>query len=166
MTGTVLSWTAQDWPGCVNHPQRPADVDDHGVALCLGCLPVRHDLRVLVTGSRTWTDGALIEQALSMLLDDIGPFTLVHGACPRGADALADRWARRYPGRVRVERYPAAWWRYGRSAGPARNAVMVHTGHYALCVAFIRDHSRGATNCARLADEADITTVALAPERR
>ncbi|MGH8878010.1 MAG: hypothetical protein ACRD0P_11805, partial [Stackebrandtia sp.] len=45
----------------------------------------------------------------------------------------------------------------GRAAGPARNAAMVHT-RPALCLAFIRDHSRGASHCADLAERTGIPT--------
>ena len=46
--------------------------------------------RLLVTGSRTWDDVRVIEQALAVILDrHPGGVLLVHGACPRGADAIA-----------------------------------------------------------------------------
>jgi len=45
--------------------------------------------RVLVTGSRTWTDTALIRTALAAIWH---PRTvLITGACPRGADHLTEQ---------------------------------------------------------------------------
>ena len=54
--------------------------------------------RLLVTGSRTWHDIAAIEQTLAVILDRHPEgVLLVHGACPRGADAIAAAYAARTP---------------------------------------------------------------------
>jgi hypothetical protein len=54
--------------------------------------------RLLVTGSRTWHDIAAIEQVLAVILDRHPEgVLLVHGACPRGADAIAAACAARTP---------------------------------------------------------------------
>ena len=45
--------------------------------------------RVLVTGSRTWTDTSALRDALAAAWGD-GSAVLVTGACPRGADRLAE----------------------------------------------------------------------------
>ena len=87
-----------------------------------------HFPRVLVCGSRDWTDQALIARGLP----DYGPAVIVHGAA-RGADRLAGRVARAlgWP----VEEHPADWKRDGKSAGPKRNLAMLAT-HPALVIAF------------------------------
>ena len=78
--------------------------------------------RLLVTGSRTWHDIAAIEQTLAVILDRHPEgVLLVHGACPRGADAIAAAYAARTPG-YQVEAHPADWRRYGRAAGYRRSA--------------------------------------------
>ncbi|HZN17605.1 MAG TPA: SLOG family protein [Micromonosporaceae bacterium] len=120
--------------------------------------------RVLVTGSRTWTDTTTIHTALNALhTQHRAGLVVLHGACPRGADAITDAWCTRH--RVPVERYPANWRRLGTRAGHARNAAMVATGP-ARCLAFIRDRSPGATGCAALAEAAGIpTTHHTAPSR-
>lgn len=116
--------------------------------------------RVLVTGSRTWTRHQVIWTVLAALHARYGArLVIVHGACPRGADAIADSWCRR--NRVPVERYPADW-STGRDAGHRRNAAMVATGPDG-CLAFIRDQSPGATGCACLAEQAGIRTVRHTP---
>src|SRR5437763_8078674 len=81
--------------------------------------------RVLVTGSRTWTDTATIRAALGTVWGD-GTAVLVSGACPRGADRIAEQIWTGWGGRV--ERHPADWARYGRSAGFRRNAEMIALG--------------------------------------
>jgi hypothetical protein len=116
--------------------------------------------RVLVTGSRDWDDvttiGAAIEQAL---IDAAGrPVLVVHGACPSGADRHADHYARWMRGKgcsIDVEQHPANWQINGKRAGFIRNAHMVNLGAD-LCLAFIKDGSRGASHTAALAEQAGI----------
>ncbi len=86
--------------------------------------PFRH----LVTGSRTWHDIPAIERALAVILDRHPEgVLLVHGACPRGADAIAAAYAARTPG-YQIEAHPADWHRHGRAAGHRRNAEMIALG--------------------------------------
>lgn len=109
--------------------------------------------RVLITGSRTWTDRALIRAALAQAWE---PGTiLVSGGCPKGADALCEACWSAWGGQV--ERHPADWDTYGRRAGFLRNAAMVQAGAD-LCLAFIRNESAGASHTADLAQRAGIPT--------
>jgi hypothetical protein len=60
---------------------------------------MRQPFRLLVTSSPTWDDVPAIEQALAMILDRHPEgVLLLHGACPRGADAIAAAYAARTPG--------------------------------------------------------------------
>lgn len=116
-------------------------------------------LKVLVTGSRDWTDARSIELEMFRALYEsktfFGDAVLIHGACPTGADALADRYARATG--MHVLRFPADWERHGKRAGFLRNAEMVETGPD-ICLAFIRNGSRGASMTADLAEKAGIET--------
>ncbi|WP_031514818.1 DUF2493 domain-containing protein [Streptomyces sp. NRRL F-5123] len=109
--------------------------------------------RVLVTGSRDWHQPVSIEIALTSLLLTRRHITVVHGACPRGADAMAHAWATTRG--IEVEPHPADWQQHGKAAGFRRNAEMVNLGAD-LCLAFIRNSSRGASHTAALADAAGI----------
>lgn len=116
--------------------------------------------RLLVTGSRHWDADDTIGNALTTqlaLCTALGqPLRLVHGGCATGADKIADQWARWHrDGGVTIERWPAAWRRHGRAAGPLRNKAMVDAGAD-IVFAFIRSSSPGATGCAALAEQAGI----------
>jgi hypothetical protein len=122
--------------------------------------------RVLVTGSRDWDDYQTIADALDGIGADPAAFrsdtlVVVHGACPSGADAMASTWVRSYlpasAGHVAEERHPADWEAHGKGAGFRRNAQMV-AASADRCLAFIKDGSRGASHCARLAEAAGILT--------
>jgi len=107
--------------------------------------------RVLVTGSRDWTDTGVISVALveHMWPGDV----LVHGAA-RGADSLAAGLWEAF-GPVEPHPYPAG---HGQRGGYVRNKEMVDAGAD-LCLAFIRNNSRGASMCAELAAKAGIPVV-------
>lgn len=115
-------------------------------------------MRVLITGSRDW-EGRVAETRIHIILETIlalcdmlgEKLIVVHGDCPTGADAIADRWARRRDDLgVEVEAHPADWDRYGSSAGPLRNQEMVNRGA-GMCIGFLRNNSRGTRHCLNLA---------------
>lgn len=131
-------------------------------------------MRVLVTGSRDWDDGTAIYRALHVevvekfwlrgydsegnFVDWIKPddFVLVHGDCPTGADMISDEWCiSRF---FVAERHPADWKKFGKPAGFIRNKEMVERGAD-LCLAFIKNNSRGASMTADLAEKAGIKTL-------
>jgi hypothetical protein len=115
-------------------------------------------MRVLVTGSRDWNlIGTIKEELLRVLVEmEAAPhqITVVHGGA-RGADKIAGSIAASIG--MNVEVFPAQWNTYGKRAGYLRNAEMVNSGP-AICLAFIKDQSRGATMCADLAEDAGIET--------
>jgi len=113
--------------------------------------------RILITGSRHWTDEQTIVWALQSAHARLGypsNAVLVHGACHLGgADIIAaNTWARRG---LPVEPHPAERDATGRLLGPDRNALMVNLGAD-LCLAFPLPDSRGTRNCMRLARAAGI----------
>lgn len=132
-------------------------------------------MRVLVTGSRSWQDPLTVWQELYALAIraygdyDGGHFlTVVHGNAATGADRMAQQWVQMatfqlwQPVNITEEAHPADW-KIGRQAGILRNQYMVDLGAD-LCLAFIRDGSRGATHCATAAQEAGIETRILREE--
>jgi hypothetical protein len=117
-------------------------------------------MRILVTGSRDWDDREEIVHALLDTRDNqsragkrMTVMTLVEGACPTGADAIAHEYAIKWG--WDTERHPADWDTHGKKAGFVRNKTMVDAGAN-ICLAFIKNDSRGATMCAQLARDAGI----------
>lgn len=115
--------------------------------------------RVLITGSRDWSDREVIKRALFPFAVYAGQerdVTLISGACPSGADAIAEEiweaWG------LSVERHPADWKHHGKTAGLIRNQKMVDLGAD-ICLAFRKDFSRGTTHCANAATMAGIETI-------
>lgn len=130
--------------------------------------------RILITGSRDWTDRDLFNNALADIVRPIPAhqdIVIVHGAA-RGADTMADDFARIYG--ATPERHPAE--DHGRWpwCGPIRNRHMVRLGAD-IALAFIGPctsqrcrrtdphGSHGASGCADLAEQAGIETRRFAP---
>lgn len=114
-------------------------------------------MKVLVCGSREWSDVCAIMNELKALPNDT---ILVHGDC-RGADAHAGSIALTLGFTVRV--YPADWTRYGKIAGPIRNHEMLEKEHVKeesidLVLAFHNDikNSKGTRDMVKRANRAGI----------
>jgi hypothetical protein len=110
-------------------------------------------VRVLVCGSRTWTDeDAIYRRLLGLASEHKGDVTVVHGRAD-GADRLAGRAADRL--RLVEEAYPADWDRYGRAAGPIRNAQMLRSG-IDLVIAFWDGRSKGTKHMLAISEKAGV----------
>lgn len=115
-------------------------------------------MRVLITGSRDWTDQFLIQYALDYIDHKARTAsfpvacTLVVGKC-RGADQIGEEIARRLG--WEIDPFPANWSQHGAAAGPLRNQEMVDSGAD-VCVAFPLGASRGTRDCIARARAAGI----------
>lgn len=112
-------------------------------------------MRIGVTISRDWDDYAQIEDALLHAVDDAHisthKVTLVHGASQMDFAVAGIA----YMLGMDIEAHPADWQLWGRGAGMRRNGEMVDGGAD-LWLAFIKNRSPGATDCARRAEAAGI----------
>lgn len=107
-------------------------------------------MKVLVCGSRDFTDYELLEKTLNAY----GDITeIIHGAA-RGADTLAGRYGEEND--KSVQRYPALWDQYGKRAGPIRNTQMLREGQPDLVIAFRGPNSRGTQNMITQARKAGV----------
>lgn len=68
--------------------------------------------------------------------------TVVHGACPKGADFLVSKWISKEDTTIIEEKYPADWKLFGHTAGFMRNEGMAKLGAD-LCIAFWDGISKG-----------------------
>lgn len=129
--------------------------------------------RVLITGSRNWTDAEQIRRTLdaALLVFDRSPTppVLVHGGCnmhrngrgayvpttkpTRGADAIAHGWWRSWG--LPTEVHMAEWDTHGKAAGFIRNQHMVDMGAD-LVIGFVLDNSPGTTHCLTAAERAGL----------
>lgn len=89
--------------------------------------------RIVVAGGRNYNNyqeaREFIDACLAQL-DEKDEIIIVSGGA-QGADALGERYARENG--FAVERYPADWKTYGRSAGPRRNQKMAELCDCVIC---------------------------------
>jgi hypothetical protein len=128
-------------------------------------------MRVITTGWRNWTGSVVNVGRLHLMLEQIfnlaylggeRELQLVHGAAPGGDQEVQNWWAQRRPN-AGLElppplQFPANWNRYGKAAGPLRNAAMVTAGAD-MCVAFMHPTSAGTVDCRDKARRARIFTL-------
>lgn len=113
-------------------------------------------MRLIIFGSRTWSDAGTIRKDLEQAYD-LGYRTLVHGACPSGADYIAHLDGQYYG--FKIERYPADWNGLGKAAGPIRNELIVRLGA-ALAIGYrMQGESRGTDDMARRCEEYEIPLI-------
>lgn len=121
-------------------------------------------MKVLVTGSRTWTDRKIIHAALKELPEGS---IIVNGGNGRydrttrtwyGADILSTQFGLVHSYEIRE--YPvtdADWRREGLKAGFLRNRTMLEAEHPDYVYAFrMEDKSNGTDNMMRLAIQAEV----------
>lgn len=111
-------------------------------------------IRILITGSRDWSDFEAVKRAINDATADFQPWDIViiHGNCPTGADKIADEYGKQQG--FSIESYPADWSK-GRKAGPLRNQQMVDRGAD-ICLAFPQGKSYGTRGCMKMAERAGI----------
>lgn len=90
-------------------------------------------MRVLVCGGRGFGGRDWLFAVLDLIHERRVVAEVIHGAA-RGADVLAGEWARARG--VTETPITADWRKFGRAAGPIRNALMLKVGKPDVVVAF------------------------------
>lgn len=111
-------------------------------------------MKVLVCGSRYFTDYKLLEEILNQY--DITE--IIEGEA-RGADTLSRIYGEHRG--IPVRAFPANWEVFGRRAGPIRNANMLSEGKPDCVIAFRGPNSRGTQNMINQAEKAGVPTVVI-----
>lgn len=113
---------------------------------------------VLVCGGRDYDKEMFLRMALNALGEAIAIQEVIQGEAP-GADSMARDWA--MESWYNVASFPADWARYGRGAGPKRNAQMLEymlsTGLKPLVVAF--GGGRGTDNMVKQASAVGVPVI-------
>ena len=105
-------------------------------------------MRLVVTGSRDWSDKALLYRVLDEIHARYSISVLFHGKA-RGADTMAEQWALERGVSNFGNPYPPA---YGQRGGTVRNGWLLDEAALlgargVLVVAFPMKHSTGTWNC-------------------
>lgn len=111
----------------------------------------KKNYRLVVAGSRNFNDYSLLCTTLNEVVGELKSeynVTIVSGTA-NGADKLGEKYAEKHG--LKIERHPANWGRYGRGAGPIRNAEMVKESDGV--VVFWNGESSGAKNIIDCAKE-------------
>jgi hypothetical protein len=96
-------------------------------------------MRVIIAGSRHCKDLNILKLAISNSPFDI---TEVVSGGAKGVDTMGEEWAKRNG--IPVKIFPANWSKYGRGAGPIRNAEMANYADALIAIAY--SGSRGTRN--------------------
>jgi len=108
-------------------------------------------VRVIIAGSRSITDYAIVEKAV--IVSKLSPTLILSGAA-RGVDQLAIRYADRNG--LPVELYPAEWEKHGKRAGYIRNEQMAK--HATALIAIWDGQSRGTWHMINIAKAKNLPT--------
>ena len=105
-------------------------------------------MKVVIAGGRDFNDYELVKKEADIFISEIEPseITIVSGGA-KGVDALGERYASE--NNLQVEIFKADWSKYGRAAGPRRNAVMAKNCTHLL--AFWNGESKGTKSMISLA---------------
>ena len=89
--------------------------------------------RVVIAGCRYYNNYNEAKHYIDFCLSSIRKENniIIISGCASGADAIGERYAEENG--FKVEKYPADWKTYGRSAGPRRNKRMAEISDYIIC---------------------------------
>ncbi|MDJ0637171.1 MAG: DUF2493 domain-containing protein [Xenococcaceae cyanobacterium MO_188.B29] len=112
-----------------------------------------HTLKIIVAGSRDFTNYPFLKQKLDFYCQRYSPsqIEIVSGAA-RGADRLGEKYAQ--DRNLSLKKFPADWNKYGRGAGYRRNEQMAEYATHA--VVFWDGKSKGSQHMIQIAQEQNL----------
>ena len=102
------------------------------------------EYRLVIAGCRDYNNYFRLSQEVKKYIKSLGEnysIIIISGGAS-GADALGEKFAKKH--KLQVERYPAEWDKYGKFAGPRRNAQMAKAAD--AVIVFWDGKSRGTKN--------------------
>ena len=108
-------------------------------------------LKVVIAGCRGYNDYDEAKEYIDSCLKNIrskNNIVIISG-CASGADVLGERYA--LENCFEIEKHPAEWKKYGRSAGPIRNRKMAEAADLVIC--FWDGKSRGTRSMIQNAEK-------------
>ncbi len=112
---------------------------------------VRVEKKIVIAGCRDFNDYNKAKDFIESCLEKISSeheIIILSGGC-RGADLLGERYAKEKG--YSVEKHPANWGKYGKSAGVKRNEEMAKNCDVVIC--FWDQKSRGTRNMISVAQK-------------
>lgn len=90
---------------------------------------------LIIAGGRDYRDYGNLNNRVNQFrrvynLEDDSDLTIISGGAD-GADRLGERYAKE--NKLQVMGFPANWEKYGKSAGPIRNAAMARAATHCIC---------------------------------
>lgn len=98
-------------------------------------------MKVVIAGGRDFKDYNLLKKKVDYYLQNVDEEIVVISGTAKGADRLGERYAKEKG--YEIERYPADWDRFGKSAGYIRNGIMGKAGD--ALIAFWDGKSNGTS---------------------
>lgn len=117
-------------------------------------------IKIIVAGSRDFSNYSLLKDKLDRAKEHFGIFEVVSGTA-NGADSLGERYAEE--NNLPIKRFPADWDQYGKSAGYIRNEEMAEYSDG--CIVFWDGESKGTKHMIDLAKKYNIKLSVVNYER-
>ena len=105
-------------------------------------------MKVIIAGSRDFNDYEAVKNYADHILSNQSGIEIVSGGA-NGADKLGEQYAKEKGYKLTI--FKADWDKYGKSAGPKRNAQMAEYAD--ALIAFWDGQSRGTKNMIELAEK-------------
>ena len=113
----------------------PGFTKSHAIKVYLKELNVANssEFKVIIAGGRNFNDYELLKRKCDYYLSNInnGVNIVIISGCAIGADTLGEKYATEK--NYYLEKHPADWDKYGKSAGYRRNKEMVDIASAAIC---------------------------------
>ena len=89
--------------------------------------------KIVIAGCRNYSDYEEAKSFINLCLYELHKehTIVILSGTSSGADAIGERYA--LENDFQIEKYPADWKRFGRSAGPIRNKQMAENFDFAIC---------------------------------